>query len=265
MEQTNLLLRVTTLTQPRRDPRVSGQRQDGTDDQAGVRSGWRSRDRRTSWGRSGVRQLRVRAPPAALPGGALIPLVLDHNLRSTWQDRPELRAAGAGVHRAARWGRGPEVEFIPTPLGRGDEAPRATPWSGCSTRVGSLRMSPCSPWAPDIRCNANARRRWASPRTGRSSGRTMTCSTATSWASRAWNAERSCCASTRTAPADRSRERLYVGISRATDRPLGRRPAGAGAHRRPRGARLPAVAVNRPRPQQPCHNRIEVATIVECR
>ena len=102
------------------------------------------------------------------------------------------------------------------PRGRDRRRPttRSTP---CSRRAGGPRTSACSPPATGTRCRWNAPTSTTRTATGRRSGTTRTSSTATSSAARGWSAAPSSCASTSDEARDRARERLYVGMSRATD------------------------------------------------
>ena len=126
------------------------------------------------------------------PPLALVPLVLDHNLRNTRQIATSFVPL-APTSMLLRGGDGPEVEFISAPAGEevavaDDQVERLLDEGWQPQDVALLTMGARHP------VQRERQESLVSRRTGRSSGRTRTSSTATSWASRAWSVARWSCA-----------------------------------------------------------------------
>ena len=150
------------------------------------------------------------------PPVPLVPLVLDHNLRNTKQIH-ECFGPLAPTRMTSRGGDGADVHFIPADDRQGDRRGRRGGRACCSTSAGSPATSPCSP-----RATATTSR----------SRRPSASGTAGYWRT-FWDDEEvfyghvlGCKGLERpavvlclneSAGRDRSREKLYVGMSRATD------------------------------------------------
>ena len=149
------------------------------------------------------------------PPVPLVPLVLDSNLRNTRQIA-EAFGPLAPMRMYARGGEGPEVTFVPCALEEALDV-ATTRSTRCSTRLAARGHRTAHHWRRATRSRWRFRSRWGRTATGTPSGTTTMSSTGTCSASRASSAGSSCWRPTSRAQ-DRSRERLYVGLSRATDK-----------------------------------------------
>ncbi len=112
---------------------------------------------------------------------------------------------------------GPEVTFVRMRRSRRPSTSRATR-STPARRLAARGHRAADAPAPATRSRWRGRSSWGRRATGTPSGTPTRSSTVTCSASRASSGASSCCAANESSVKDRSRERLYVGLSRATDK-----------------------------------------------